>query len=144
MKKASNLSENEILYFYNLLYTLERVTKYEGFNIQKIKSSTKKIIRLNGEFGQNDQIPKPNKKNCLNFKGKKKKTIHLLKHIRNSFAHGLIEGRGNDFFLLDLPHGKIPEEDKEKYATMIGTMSKNTFYKMIKAILNTNPLTKNC
>lgn len=142
MKKAPNLSESEIQYFYNLLYILERETKYEGFNIQKIKPSTKKMIQLNGDFGKDVSVTKPNKKNVLNFRGKNKKTKHLLKHIRNSFAHGLIESRGNYFYLLDLPSENIPEQFREKYANMIGIMSKNVFYKMIKAVLNTNPLTK--
>jgi hypothetical protein len=138
MQKASNLSENEVLYFYNLLFLLERTTNYEGFNIQRIDPLIKKAIRLNSDFGKNDVVIKPNKKNSMNFRGKSQKTKHLLKHIRNSFAHGLLESRNNDFYFLDVPSGKEKEKDKEKVASMIGLMDKATFYKMIKSILNTN------
>ena len=142
MKKAPNLSETEIQYFYNLLYILERKTKYEGFNIQKMKSKVTKSIRLNGDYRTDEYVPKPYKKNGLNFRGKHKKTYHLLKHIRNSFAHGLLESRGNDFYILDVPPSNVKDADLERVASMIGIMSKQTFYKMIKALLNTNPLTK--
>jgi hypothetical protein len=142
MKQAPNLSEDEVKYFYGLLYLLERKTYYEGFNIQRIDTEVRKIIKLNSNFGKNDYVPKPKEKNVLNFKGKSKKTKHLLKHIRNSFAHGFLESRGNDFYILDVPTSKTKELNKEKNASMIGTMNKITFYKLIKAILNTNPLTK--
>lgn len=142
MKKAPNLSETEIQYFYNLLYILERKTKYEGFNIQKMKSKVTKSIRLNGDYRTDEYVPKPSKKNGLNFRGKHKKTYHLLKHIRNSFAHGLLESRGNDFYILDVPPGNVKDADLERVASMIGIMSKQTFYRMIKALLNTNPSTK--
>lgn len=141
MDKAPNLSESEIEYFYGLLYLLERKTKYEGFNIQKMKSKVTKSIRLNGDYGADEYVPKPTKKNGLNFRGKHKKTYHLLKHIRNSFAHGLLESRGENFYILDVPSNRIKEPNLEKVASMIGVMSKQTFYKMIKALLNTNPLT---
>lgn len=143
MRKAPNLSEKEILYFYNLLYLLERDTKFEGFNIQRIDSNVKKTVNLNSDFGKDDIVPKPLIENAFNFKGKNKKTKSLLKHIRNSFAHGLLESRGNDFYLLDIPSGKENEKDLESVASMIGTMNKSIFYKMIEAILYTNPLTKN-
>ncbi len=141
MKKAPNLSETEIQYFSNLLYILERDTKFEGFNIQRMKSKVTKSIRLNGDYGADEYVPKPSKKNGLNFRGKHKKTYHLLKHIRNSFAHGLLESRGENFYILDVPQNKVKENDLEKVASMIGLMSKQTFYKMIKALLNTNPIT---
>jgi len=87
-------------------------------------------------------FPSQKKKMFLTLREKAKKTKHLLKHIRNSFAHGFLESRGNDFYILDVPTSKTKELNKEKNASMIGTMNKITFYKLIKAILNTNPLTK--
>ena len=137
---ASNLSEKDIVYFYNLLYLLEVVTKYEGFNVQRIDPNVKKTICFNSNYGKGEYAPKPSKKNILNFRGKHQKSKHLLKHIRNSFAHGLLESRGSDFYILDIPPGKEKVADKEHFATMIGIINKAKFYKMIKAILNTNPL----
>ena len=63
-----------------------------------------------------------------------------MKHIRNSFAHGLLGSCGNDFYLLDIPSNKVGEGSLEANASMLGIMSKQTFYKMIKALLGTNPI----
>lgn len=142
MKRAPNLSENEVQYFYNLLYLLERETLYRGFNIQRIDSTIRKKVVLNSNFGKYESVLKPQDKNVLNYRGKSGKTEYLLKHIRNSFAHGLLESRGNDFYFLDVPSGKRTRKDLETFASMIGTMSKDTFYKMIHAVLKTNSLTK--
>lgn len=143
MKKAPNLSEAEVQYFYNLLYLLERVTKYKGFNISRMDSTVRKAINLNSNYLETESIPKPSGNNSINYAGKYGKAKYLFKHIRNSFAHGLLESRGNEFYLLDVPKGKENEKDLEKYATMIGSMDKTVFYEMVKAILNTNQLTKN-
>lgn len=134
MKKASNLEDNEVLYFYNLLYILERETQYDGFNIQRIDKNLKRTVHLNSDFIKDRSIPKPSVKNTINFRGRRQKTKQFLKHIRNSFAHGLIESRGNAFYFLDMPSGKNPEKD----ATMQGCMSKITFYKLMKAIVKTH------
>lgn len=142
MKQAPNLSEEEVKYFYGLLYLLERKTFYKGFNIQRIDSKIGKTFVLNSNYGKDDFVPKPKGKNVLNYRGRSGKTEYLLKHIRNSFAHGLLESRGNDFYFLDVPSGKRTRKDLENFASMIGTMSKDTFYKMIHAVLKTNSLTK--
>ena len=131
MKQAPNLSEEEVKYFYGLLYLLERKTYYKGFNIQRIDSKIGKAFVLNSNYGKYDSIPKPKGKNILNYMGKSGKTKYLLKHIRNSFAHGLLESRGNDFYILDVPPGKISQRDLEKNASMIGLIEKDVFYKII-------------
>lgn len=138
MKQAPNLSEEEVKYFYGLLYLLERKTYYKGFNIQRIDSKIGKAFVLNSNYGKYDSIPKPKGKNILNYMGKSGKTKYLLKHIRNSFAHGLLESRGNDFYILDVPPGKISQRDLEKNASMIGLIEKDVFYKMIKELINKN------
>lgn len=142
MKQAPNLSEEEVKYFYSLLYLLERKTYYKGFNIQRIDSKIGKTFVLNSNYGKYDSIPKPKGKNILNYMGKNGKTEYLLKHIRNSFAHGLLESRGNDFYFLDVPSGKRTRKDLENYASMIGTMEKVIFYKMINELLDKNQLIK--
>lgn len=138
MKQAPNLSEEEVKYFYGLLYLLERKTYYKGFNIQRIDSKIGKAFVLNSNYGKYDSIPKPKGKNILNYMGKSGKTKYLLKHIRNSFAHGLLESRGNDFYILDVPPGKISQRDLEKNASMIGLIEKDVFYKIIKELINKN------
>lgn len=142
MKQAPNLSEEEVKYFYGLLYLLERKTYYKGFNIQRIDSKISKTFVLNSNYGKNDLVPKPKDKNVLNYRGKSRKTEYLLKHIRNSFAHGLLESRGNEFYILDVPPGKRTGNKMEKYASMIGTMEKDIFYKMINELLDKNKLIK--
>lgn len=142
MKQAPNLSEEEVKYFYGLLYLLERKTYYKGFNIQRIDSKIGKTFVLNSNYGKCDSIPKPKGKNILNYMGKSGKTECLLKHIRNSFAHGLLESRGNDFYFLDVPSGKRTGEKLENFASMIGTMEKGTFYKMIDELIDKNKLIK--
>ena len=143
MKKAPNLSEDEVQYFYNLLYLLERITHYKGFNISRMDSTVRNSIKLNPNFLETEVVPKPFVKDSINYAGRSNHTKYLLKHIRNSFAHGLLESKGDDFYLLDIPRGKGNENNLEEVASMIGIISKATFYKMIEAILNTNPLTKN-
>lgn len=138
MKRAPNLSENEVQYFYNLLYLLERETLYRGFNIQRIDSTIRKKVVLNSNFGKYESVLKPQDKNVLNYRGKSGKTEYLLKHIRNSFAHGLLESRNNDFYILDVPPGKITQHNLEKNASMIGLIEKDVFYKMIKELVNKN------
>lgn len=142
MKKAPNLNEDEIKFFYNLLYLLERRTRYKGFNIQLVDPKIKKTIILNSDFGKNEFVPKPLGNNILNFRGKSGKTMQLLKHIRNSFAHGLLESRGNLFYILDVPKGEKFQKDLEANASMIGTVEKNMFYGMIEELINKNQLYK--
>ena len=108
-----------------------------------MRPNVRKTITLNPNHLESQEVPQPLSSNSINYRGKSNHSKYLLKHIRNSFAHGLIESRGNDFYLLDIPPGKENEKDFEKVASMIGIMNKNTFYEMIKAILATNPLTKN-
>lgn len=138
MKLAPNLSEEEVKYFYGLLYLLERETYYKGFNIQRIDSKISKTFVLNSNYGKDDFVPKPKARNVLNYMGKSGKTKCLLKHIRNSFAHGLLESRGDNFYILDVPPGKITQCDLEKSASMIGLIEKDVFYKMIKELINKN------
>ena len=42
------------------------------------------------------------------------------------------------FYFLDIPPGKENEESLEDVASMIGSMDKDVFYKMMDALLNTN------
>lgn len=136
--KAPNLNEKEVQYFYNLLYILERVAKYKGFNISRIPSNIKNSINLNPNYLENSTIPKPSDRNAISYWGKSNNSKYLLKHIRNSFAHGLLESRGNAFYFLDVPPGKENEENLEEVASMIGSMDKDMFYMMMQAILKTN------
>ena len=136
--KNINLNEKEVQYFYNLLYILERVTKYKGFNISHIPLEIKKTINLNPNYLENSKIPIPSDRNTINYWGKSNHSKYLLKHIRNSFAHGLLESRGDSFFFLDIPPGKENEKNLEDVASMIGSMDKDVFYKMMEAVLNTN------
>lgn len=108
-----------------------------------MKSNIKNSIELNPNFLDTDEVPKPTNNNSINYKGKSNHTKCFLKHIRNSFAHGLLESKGNDFYIIDIPKGKENEKDIEKVASMIGVISKDVFYKLIEALLNTNPLTIN-
>lgn len=143
MKKAPNLNEKEIQYFYGLLYILERVTKYQGFNISHMKANVRNRIDLNPNYLEKDIVPKPSTGNAINYTGKYNNSKYFLKHIRNSFAHGLLESRGKDFYFLDIPPGKENETDLESVASMIGTMNKKLFYEVIEAILKTNKQTRN-
>jgi hypothetical protein len=61
-----------------------------------------------------------------------------LKHIRNSFAHGFIESRGNEFYFLDVPKKYNDKKNMEEHATMLGTMDKKLFYEMINDLLDGN------
>lgn len=140
MKQAPNLNADEVQYFYNLLYLLERKTHYKGFNIQRIDSKIRKTVVLNSNFGKNESVPKPIDKNILNYRGKSGKTEYLLKHIRNSFAHGLLESRTDDFYILDVPPGKKSQRDLEKNASMIGLVEKDVFYKLIKSLVIKNQI----
>jgi len=141
--KAPNLNEKEVQYFYNLLYILERVAKYKGFNISRIPSEIKKSIHLAPNYMENSKIPKPSERNTINYWGKSNHSKYLLKHIRNSFAHGLLESKGDTFYFLDIPSGKENEKNLEDVASMIGFMDKDVFYKMMEAVLNTNLKIKN-
>lgn len=119
------LEANDIVFFYNLLFRMERNSHYKGYNIQKIPLEIKKAIILNGNFGKNDTVPHPHKKNMMNFTGKRKKTEHLLRHIRNSFAHGFTVRKGETFVFHDQIRGKT---------TMEGNIDVVLFYKLIKSI----------
>ena len=142
MNKAPNLSKNEVQYFYYLLYILERVTKYKGFNISRTDAKVRNLVDLNPNYTDKESVPKPSNKNAINYRGKSNHSRYLLKHIRNSFAHGLLESRGDDFYFLDIPPGKENESNLEAVASMIGTVNKEVFYELIEAIFNTNKLTK--
>lgn len=136
--KAPNLNEKEVQYFYNLLFILERVAEFKGFNISRIPPEIKKSIKLNPNFVENSKIPKPSERNTINYWGKSNHSKYLLKHIRNSFAHGLLKSKGDTFYFLDVPPGKEGETNLEDVASMIGSMDKDLFYKMMEAVLNTN------
>lgn len=132
-QNKNNLSKEDVNSFYNYLclYETEIKQQYGQYNFEdsdfinfcsknKIERKNRKSKLDNKFYFETFQIDKINDK-----------AHHLLRHIRNSVAHGLVQKKGKNFILHDF--------NKNNKETMYGCIRVDLFWNFIEKLL----LTKN-
>lgn len=143
-KNINNLSEGDINDFYNYLcdFELNHRKDYGRFdyddsqfvkfckdnNITKKGCNSSKRSNKNNDFfwftARKRKEDKEDKEGVNDF------GYHLLKHIRNSIAHGLVRKRGKYFLFEDYSLNKTSQ-------TMGGKMRKDLFWSFVGELIKT-------
>lgn len=132
-QNKNNLSKEDVNSFYNYLclYETEIKQQYGQYNFEHSDFIN---------FCSKNKIERKNRKSKLDnkfyfetFQRDKinDKAHHLLRHIRNSVAHGLVQKKGKNFILRDF--------NRNNNETMYGCIRVDLFWNFIEKLL----LTKN-
>lgn len=134
-KNINNLSKDDIVKFYNFVcfYELEIKQNYGKYDFQNTYFQ---------KFCADNQIAPKNRKSKLpykfGFEARQRKDTkvndyahHLLRHIRNAFAHGLITKSGKIYFFKD-----FAKSDKNTI-TMDGNIRCDLFWSFLDMLINT-------
>lgn len=115
MGKKLTLTNDEISFFYRLLYRYETTIKKnpKGYNIdaKEVKQFTKDHS-LELDYGSKT-VTKHNIKNKMTFTKGKSACVSLFRHIRNAFAHATIS-KVNDCYII--------QDDKRMYGKIETTL----------------------
>ena len=116
----------EIECFYNILSQYESETNHKGYNYSRIDKTLQAKINLEIK---KSPITNPKEKNTIYYTGSLK-AADFLRHVRNAFAHCNIISDDNSmtYFFYDEYKG---------LCTMIGSMNKTLFKKLIKELKDT-------
>ena len=141
MAKANNinnLSVNDIEKFYNYLcdFEINHKSSYGHFNFYD--SQFQEFCKTNNIIskGKRGKVNKNKNNGSLWFKSKQDKNKvndvghHLLKHIRNSIAHGLVKKKGQFYYFEDYSLNKT-------FQTMGGRMRYDLFWPFLDNLLST-------
>ena len=133
MRNKNNLSKEDIFNFYNYVCAYEENIKadYGRFHFDDPNFTT--------FCKQNNINPKKKLKNPSNnfwFKSFPKRGIndmahHLLRHIRNAFAHGLITKKKDTFYFKDF------STSEKQTQTMGGQMRCDLFWSFLEELIKT-------
>ena len=132
-KVNSPFNKNETEFMYKLTLYVERLLsskKTKGFDIHKINTWKKEngvILTHNKKHvgkpqNDNEIIYKKNASSC---------GFSLLRHLRNAFAHGIFERKGDKFIFKDMYRGSI---------NMYGIMKRSLFFELINEIIKTRTI----
>lgn len=135
-KSKNNLTQKEIARFYDYLCDFEsRIKKdygrfdFEDQNFQRFCKTNNITPKCKKSKNQKDNsfwfFTQQDKKTKINDSAH-----HLLRHIRNSFAHGLIKKAGKDFVFNDY-NSTITRQ------TMGGRMRTDLFWSFLEALIST-------
>lgn len=120
------LNQTDLVYFSKVLlyYELEAKKSFNGVNINsrdmnKLLKETKIILDYKNEV---HEVKKCNK---ISFTTNGNKSLSLLRHIRNAFAHGQITTDDTCYDIKDHYRGKM---------TMSGVIKKKLLKKLISVI----------
>ena len=127
-----NLSNEEIVFFYNLLFRYEHETLagYKDDDVMRVIGS--KIVIDDNHT--DDEILSYVKDNCIQYAYRKNKCRAILRHIRNAFAHGNIQSteKYSVFIMKD-----YDDPSKRKKCNMLAKVNKGYFYELIDAMEST-------
>jgi hypothetical protein len=130
-QNKNNLSKEDVNSFYNYLclYETEIKQQYGQYNFEHSDFIN---------FCSKNKIERKNRKSKLDnkfyfetFQRDKinDKAHHLLRHIRNSVAHGLVQKKGKNFILRDF--------NRNNNETMYGCIRVDLFWNFIKELIAT-------
>ena len=125
----TNLSNKEISYFYEVLLKYEKLISKQpqGFKYKDIKKFLKQhLIHLDYK----NPIVKHSEKNKIIFTYHTSICACFIRHIRNAFAHGMIQKEKNFYIIIDY-------DKKQKKYTMYGKINKELLPKLIEAMEKT-------
>lgn len=134
-KSKSNLTQKEIAQFYDYLCEYEANIKKDYGRFHFDAPNFQQFCKTNNikPKGKNTKNQKDNSFwfSTHQDKGRKVNDIahHLLRHIRNSFAHGLIKKAGENFVFED--YNTMTRQ------TMGGRMKKDLFWSFLKTLILT-------
>ena len=130
-QNKNNLSKEDVNSFYNYLclYETEIKQQYGQYNFEhsdfinfciknKIERKNRKSKLDNKFYFETFQIDKINDK-----------AHHLLRHIRNSVTHGLVQKKGKNFILHDF--------NRNNNETMFGCIRVDLFWNFINELIAT-------
>ncbi len=131
-QNKNNLSKEDVNSFYNYLclYETEIKQQYGQYNFEHSDFIN---------FCSKNKIERKNRKSKLDnkfyfetFQRDKinDKAHHLLRHIRNSVAHGLVQKKGKNFILRDF--------NRNNKETMYGCIRVDLFWNFIKELIATS------
>ena len=129
MIERNTLADNEILYFYKLLFKYEKIISKDpkGFRYNKIKKFLK-THSINLDY--TSPVTEHTDKNKVVFTQYTSVCACFIRHIRNAFAHGLIRKERNVYTIIDY-------DKKRKKQTMYGRINKELLPKLIEEMENT-------
>ena len=135
---VNNLSVNDIEKFYNYLcdFELNHKESYGHFNFYD--SQFQEFCKTNNIIskGKRGKVNKNNNNGSIWFKSKQNENKvndvghHLLRHVRNSIAHGLIKKKGQFYYFEDYSTNKTSQ-------TMGGRMRSDLFWPFLNELIKT-------
>ena len=132
--ERKKLSDEEILYFYNILYEYEHDASHGGYKQEDFLKKLDNLVHLNDQYGRNANITILNE-NDLEFTPYNNNICWaILYHIRNSIAHGNLYSTNDDNSFLILDYW---DKEKRTKCSMSGLIEKDKLYQMIQLIKNT-------
>lgn len=126
-----NLSNKEILCFYDLLYRFEHSIKRNPTGYKINRTEVNAFIKKNSIVldTKSKVVVHFDKNRILYSCSNKKQVYEFIRHIRNSFAHGLISKIENYFIIQDInPKGVV---------NMYGIIDSNLLFPLIGVLENT-------
>lgn len=128
--RQNNLSDKEVLYFYNLLFRYETQICKDPKGYRYHKKEVEKFLRKHAiqlEY-KTKNIQMHNEKNTIYFTYNTSICVDFIRHVRNAFAHGLLSKEKNNYIIQDLY--------KRKY-TAYGRISQKLLPELISVLENT-------
>lgn len=121
-----SLDDKELTYFskFLLYYELEAKKAFNGLNINsRILNKFLKESKIVLDY--KNKVQEVTKCNKISFTTNGNKSLSLLRHIRNAFAHGNISTDGTSYSMKDYYHGRL---------TMSGVIKKKLLKELISII----------
>lgn len=136
-KERKKLSDEEILYFYNILYEYEHDATHGGYRQDVFLQKLDKLVLLNDQYEKKANITVLNE-NDMEFTPYNANVCWaILYHIRNSIAHGNLYSTSDDRFFLIYDYS---DKEKRTKCSMSGLVEKEKLYQMIQIIKDTRKL----
>lgn len=126
-----------------LYYVIELKKDNKGFDKKRINSY---LRQHNIILNSSGKISNKAKHNTIEFKDTESSIcVSFIKHLRNSFAHGLIKATNNEFILKDQKKVRIKSKDEnqsknKKYniqLTMYGKIDKTFLFDLLSLMKRT-------
>lgn len=123
-RTKSKLIDDELVYFYELLYEYESDDNHKGYNSRFLSKDLRSVLK-----NKQSSIKEPKTRNTILYSGSSV-IKDFLRHLRNAVAHCNVKSidSTNTFEFYDEYQGRC---------TMAGSVSKTIFYQLIKEIRKT-------
>lgn len=132
--EKKKLRDEEILYFYNILYEYEHDITHGGYNPDAFRRELNDLVIVNDQYEKTANISLL-KQNDLEFTPYNNNICWaILWHIRNSMAHGNLYSTNDDknFLIFD-----YSDREKRTKCSMSGLVEKDKLIKLIEIINKT-------